>query len=98
MREVHPLLTDRTRLVIMAALAAEREPLEFLKLARSLGLSKGNLSSHLRKLEEQALVMLKKEFVERKPLTTVTCTAEGRAALSAYLKDLEAMLKKVQGV
>jgi DNA-binding transcriptional ArsR family regulator len=96
MSEVHPLLTDRTRLVIMAALAAKKDPLEFLQLAQSLSLSKGNLSSHLRKLEENGLIMLHKEFIERKPRTTVACTTEGRSALSAYLMDVEAMLKSVK--
>jgi len=80
----------------MAALAARQEPIEFTVLSDSLHLSKGNLSSHLRKLEEQNLVVLVKEFVERKPRTTVTCTAEGRRCLADYLKDIEQMLRGVK--
>ncbi len=50
------LLADRTRLVIMSALAAAEEPMPFMRLLDSLELTRGNLASHLRKLEEAGLL------------------------------------------
>lgn len=90
------LLAERVRLAIVAALAAAEEPVDFTTLMRSLELTKGNLSSHVRKLEEATLVEVHKEFVGRKPRTSYTCTARGRAELKDYLEWLESLLKRVK--
>jgi DNA-binding MarR family transcriptional regulator len=90
--ELSALLADRVRLTIMAALAAEPEPLAFATLASRLGLTNGNLSSHLRRLEEAGLVLVSKQFVERKPLTTLAVTPIGRAELERYLRAVERLL------
>ena len=86
------LLAERARLAIMAILAAADEPVDFGSLLEKLELSKGNLSSHVRKLEEAKLLRVHKEFVDRKPRTTFECTALGRRELRDYLSRLEAML------
>ena len=93
----NPLLGDRTRLMIMAALATEKGPLEFLELLDRLALTKGNLSVHLRKLEEGGLVTIEKEFVGRKPKTSCRCTAQGRDEVKHYLSTVEAMLRGMEG-
>ena len=54
----HPLLSDRVRLAIMAALASEGSPVPFTDLAERLELTRGNLSAHIRKLEAEGLVLL----------------------------------------
>lgn len=87
------LLTDRVRLAIMATLAASPEPVDFKGLLEVLGLTKGNLASHVRKLEEGGLLQVNKEFVDRKPRTTYRCTDQGRQDVQAYLAQIEAMLK-----
>jgi len=87
------LLVERARLAIMATLAAANEAVEFNALLDALDLSKGNLSTHMRRLEEAGLVEVRKAFVGRKPRTTYACTAAGRAELASYLARLEAMLK-----
>ena len=87
------LLADRTRLVIMSTLAAAEEPVPFMRLLDSLELTRGNLASHLRKLEESGYVVVAKKFVERKPNTSYSCTAKGRKAVDQYLRDLEALSK-----
>lgn len=89
----HPLLADRVRLVIMAALSAAEKPLDFMTLLENLELTKGNLATHLRKLEEAGLTKVTKQFIGRKPQTTYECTKKGRSELQDYLKRIEAMLK-----
>jgi len=59
-------------------------------------LTKGNLSSHLGKLEDANYVEIKKEFVEKIPHTVVTITTHGREALQAYRQKMTEVLKKVQ--
>ena len=87
------LLADRVRLAIMASLAASTEPVDFNGLLASLGLTKGNLASHVRRLEEAGLIEVIKEFVGRKPRTTYRCTPRGREEVQTYLANIEAMLK-----
>jgi DNA-binding MarR family transcriptional regulator len=77
----------------MASLAASAEPLDFNGLLTTLGLTKGNLASHVRKLEEAGLLEVTKEFVGRKPRTTYRCTPQGRDQVQTYLANIEAMLK-----
>jgi len=91
------LLADRVRLAIMATLAAVEDPLDFTALLETLELSRGNLSSHMRKLEDAEFVEVHKEFIDRRPRTTYTCTDLGRRELQGYLEQLESFLKGVKG-
>jgi DNA-binding transcriptional ArsR family regulator len=88
----HPLLSDRVRLAIMAALSAAQEPMEFMELLNSLELTKGNLSTHMRKLEDAGLVKVEKKFIERKPRTTFCCTSKGKKAMHNYLNMVETLI------
>lgn len=90
---VNPLLVDRVRLTIMANLALLNEPIDFNTLLSDLNLTKGNLSTHLRKLEDSQLIEVKKEFLDRKPRTTYACTEKGKNELRDYLATVEAVLK-----
>lgn len=94
MASTHALLSDRARLMIMATLAATREPMEFSALLDTLQLTKGNLSGHAQKLEEAGLIRVKKEFVERKPRTTYLCTELGRREVRNYLSKVERLIKQ----
>ena len=91
--EFNPLLSDRVRLVIMCTLSATEEPIDFTTLLNTLELTKGNLSTHMRKLEDAGLVKVYKGFVERKPRTTYACTAKGKKEIGRYLKKVELMLQ-----
>ncbi len=93
--DLNPILTDRVRLAIMTTLYASEDPVEFNSLLDTLDLTKGNLSSHIRKLEEVGFVEVTKEFVDRKPKTTYLCTAEGKKELLSYLNTLENLLSKI---
>lgn len=90
---INPLLADRARLAIMAKLALAGGSVDFNTLLEELQLTKGNLSSHIRKLEEAGLVAVDKKFVDRKPRTTYVCTKAGKTEMRHYLSTVEALLK-----
>ena len=85
-----PLIHQETRLRIVALLAGlgEGAKAEFTWLKEALGLTEGNLSSHLQKLEEAGYVRVEKGFRGKRPKTWVALTPEGRAAYEAYRKAL----------
>jgi DNA-binding transcriptional ArsR family regulator len=83
-RRVH----DPARLAILTALSA-CERADFLFLLRITGLTKGNLSSHLSKLEEAGLVEIEKRFVEKKTQTLVRLSDDGRRTIESYWKEME---------
>lgn len=81
------VIHGRLRLGIMAYLA-DSEAADFTELKDLLDATQGNLSVHLRKLEEAGYVAIDKSFVNRKPLTRVRMTPEGRKAFAAYLEAI----------
>ncbi len=83
---------QKVRLGIMSALMARGEA-DFRFLKETLGVTDGNLSIHLSKLEEAGYVESRKEFVRKKPHTTYTPTDAGRAAFHAYLSALERIVQ-----
>jgi DNA-binding transcriptional ArsR family regulator len=94
--DIHPLLSDKVRLSVMAALAASKEKIEFKVLIEGLELTKGNLSSHLRKLEDAGLVEVTKEFVDRRPKTSYELSSLGRQELESYLLKIESIIKSIR--
>ena len=82
------LVHEPARLAILTALAACRSA-DFLYLQRITGLSKGNLSSHLSKLETAELVAVEKEFVGKIPNTRISITKAGRSAVERHWKHLD---------
>ncbi|WP_420644217.1 transcriptional regulator [Candidatus Leptofilum sp.] len=82
------LIHEPARLAILTALSA-CESADFLFLGRLTGLSKGNLSSHLSKLEEAELVDIVKQFVGKKPNTVVSLTENGRIAITQHWQQLD---------
>ena len=82
--KIDEVIHGRLRLGIMAFLASA-ETADFNQLKARLQATDGNLSVHLRKLEEAGYVAIDKSFVGKKPLTCVTLTEPGRAAFIGYL-------------
>ena len=78
---------EPARLTIMAVLYSV-ESADFLYLLHSTGLTKGNLSSHLMRLEEAGYVQITKSFRGKTPLTTCALTDSGRAAFQRYRERL----------
>src|SRR6187397_923591 len=82
------LVHEPGRLAILTVLSSVNDA-DFVFLQRATGLTKGNLSSHLSKLEEAGLVTIEKRFVGKKPNTNVAVTAEGRRRIAAHWEQLE---------
>jgi DNA-binding MarR family transcriptional regulator len=83
------------RLVIMANLYVV-ESADFLFLMRQTGLTFGNLSSHMSKLEEAGYIEVVKDFVDRKPHTILRMTGKGRAAFEEYRQRMDGFFKGVR--
>ena len=84
---------EPNRMAIMSAVfAAGGQGLSFPELKKELDLTDGNLSRHLKTLEEADIVRIHKEFVDAKPRTTVFPTETGREQFLKYLDNLEQAL------
>src|ERR1041385_6866582 len=94
MSELDRVVHEPARLTIMALLSTVKEA-DFLFLLRESGLTKGNLSTHLAKLEEAGYVEIEKTFRGKIPLTIVRLTSGGRIALEQYTKSMVGLLKKL---
>ena len=90
-----PLLLSQVRLGVVTVLVT-REEATFSDLRALLGLTQGNLGTHLKKLEDAGYVEIEKEFVKRKPRTTCRLTAAGRQAFLEHVQRLENIAKDVQ--
>ncbi len=90
---IDDVIHGRLRLGIMAYLA-DSEVADFNELKGALQATQGNLSIHLRKLEDAGYIAIEKSFLARKPLTRARITAAGRRAFADYL---EAMGKLIGG-
>jgi DNA-binding MarR family transcriptional regulator len=95
MAALNETIHQPVRLRIMAALVA-LEPgseVDFTYLRELLEVTDGNLGAHLRKLEEAGYIAVNKTFVERKPRTYVSVTAEGRTVFQEHVTALESILR-----
>jgi DNA-binding MarR family transcriptional regulator len=95
MAELNETIHQPVRLRIMAALVtlSTGDEVEFTYLRDLLEVTDGNLGAHLRKLEEAGFIAVNKTFVERKPRTYVSATADGRVVFKQHVAALEAILK-----
>ncbi|HRQ41733.1 MAG TPA: transcriptional regulator [Chloroflexota bacterium] len=84
------LIHEPARLAIMTALSACQSA-DFLFLQRLTGLTKGNLSSHLTKLENASLIQIEKKFIGKKPNTLVSLSDTGRQAIERHWQQLETL-------
>lgn len=92
--EIDRIIHEPARLLIMAYLFVV-ESADFLFLERQTGLTRGNLSSHLGKLEDAGYVLIKKEFVDKIPRTLLALTPSGRQAFSAYRDNIKQVLDEL---
>ena len=83
-----------TRLRIMTLLVSQGESdrLAYTFIQQTLDLTGGNMTTHLRRLEEAGYLVMTKEFQDAKPRTWVEATTEGRRAFAEYLVNLERAL------
>ncbi len=87
------IIHSRIRLAILSVLISVEEA-EFNFLKEKVNATDGNLSVHLKKLEEAKYISVKKEFVDRKPKTVYSLTKTGIKAFEVYVAQLEKLIKK----
>ena len=87
------LIHSRIRLAIISVLVAVEEA-DFNFLKEKVNATDGNLSVHLKKLEDAKYISVKKEFVDRKPKTVYSLTKIGIKAFELYVAQLEKLIKK----
>ena len=88
---IDKLIHEPARLMILATLHAV-ESADFLFVERQTGLTRGNLSSHMSKLEDSGYIEITKEFVDKIPRTLLRITDEGRVALMNYTNNMKQVL------
>jgi DNA-binding MarR family transcriptional regulator len=91
--DIDRLIHEPARLALAAILSVV-ESADFLYLQRETGLTKGNLSSHLAKLEEAGYIAIEKTYRGRVPLTLVRLTDAGTAAYRTYRARFKKFLEK----
>lgn len=84
---------NKTRLGIMSLLMVN-EWVEFKTFKEMLGVSDGNLASHIKTLEAEKYLQVKKQFVGKKPQTSYAVTKIGKKAFNDHLDALEALLRR----
>ena len=90
------VIHEKGRLAIMSMLAASPE-LSFTELRDALSMTDGNLTSHIRTLQETGYVALSKSYQDNRPLTTCSLTAAGKKAFANYIDLLEQVLQQAKG-
>jgi DNA-binding MarR family transcriptional regulator len=89
--DVDPVIHAPARLAIMTALYVVQNA-DFVFLVKQTGLTRGNLSSHISKLEAAGYLTVEKKFVERVPRTLLSLTEAGREALRKYRTQMQQAL------
>ena len=91
-QQLDDIIHSRIRLAIMAVLASV-ESAEFTYLREKVNATDGNLSVHLKKLEEAEYIKVNKSFVDRNPVSSYMLASKGRKAFEIYIGKLESLLK-----
>src|SRR4051812_34301646 len=87
------VIHEKGRLGIMSLLAASPE-LSFTELREALGMTDGNLTTHMRALQQEGYVAIAKSYKDKRPLTTCSLTAAGRKAFGEYIDLLEKIVRQ----
>ncbi|WP_375578343.1 transcriptional regulator [Marivirga tractuosa] len=82
---------NKVRLGIMSVLMVN-DKIDFISLKDLLGVTDGNLASHLKNLEKKEYISFEKDFVDRKPNTTYKATLAGKNAFKAHIDAIEKLL------
>jgi DNA-binding MarR family transcriptional regulator len=89
------VIHEKGRLPIMSLLAASTE-LSFTDLRETLKMTDGNLSVHIRTLQEAGFVSVTKSYRNQRPLTTCALTPAGRKAFTDYINLLEEIVRQAK--
>lgn len=89
------VIHEKGRLALMSMLAATPE-LSFTELRDTLKMTDGNLTTHIRTLQEAGYVSVTKSFQNNRPLTTCSLTAAGKKAFTSYINLLERIIQQTK--
>ena len=92
-QQLNDIIHSRIRLAVIAVLVTVDEA-EFVFLKDKVNATDGNLSTHLKKLEESGYVAVSKSFENRKPVSRYMLTQKGKNAFKIYIERLEKLIKK----
>jgi len=92
---LNKIFDSRIRLGIMAALSVN-ECIDFNTLKELLDITDGNLASHLKALEKNELIMVRKQFIGRKPNTVYSISSSGKELFQQHLNALENLIIPLQ--
>ena len=95
-QQLDKVIHEKSRMAIMSTLASCVE-LSFTGLKDTLGMTDGNLTTHIRTLQKSGYVSVSKRFSDNRPLTTCTLTREGREAFGGYVDLLEEIIEQARG-
>lgn len=87
------VIHEKGRLAIMSMLAASPE-LSFTEMRDALGMTDGNLTTHIKALQQEGYISVAKSYQNRRPLTTCTLTPAGRKAFAEYINLLEKIVRQ----
>lgn len=89
------VIHEKGRLAIMSMLAASPE-LSFTEIRDALNMTDGNVTTHIRTLQEAGYVSVAKSYQNKRPLTTVSLTSAGRKAFMDYVNLLEQIVQQTR--
>lgn len=92
-QQLDDIIHSRIRLAIMSVLISVEEA-EFNFLKEKVNTTDGNLSTHLKKLEDAGYIATSKTFENRKPVSRYILTKKGKQAFETYIQKLESLIKK----
>jgi DNA-binding MarR family transcriptional regulator len=95
--QIDRVIHEKGRMAIMSLLAASPE-LSFTEMRETLAMTDGNLTSHIRTLQEAGYVAVAKTYQNNRPLTTCSLTAAGRKAFSTYIDLLDQIVRQTKPV
>ena len=91
--QIDRVIHEKGRLAIMSMLAASPE-LSFTEMRDALAMTDGNLTTHIRSLQEAGYVSITKSFQNNRPLTTCSLTPSGKKAFANYINLLEQIIQQ----
>ena len=91
--QIDRVIHEKGRLAIMSMLAASPE-LSFTEMRDALAMTDGNLTTHIRSLQEAGYVSITKSFRNNRPLTTCSLTPSGKKAFANYINLLEQIIRQ----
>ena len=93
--QIDRVIHEKGRMAIMSLLAASPE-LSFTEMRETLEMTDGNLTSHIRTLQEAGYVSIAKTYQNNRPLTTCSLTAAGRKAFTTYIDLLDQIVRQTK--